>query len=90
VPDGRDCKAFFGQQELDVGLLPGPDLDHQMPADQAPCVGGDRPVGGKAVRPAVECEARVVVAHVARKGGDVGRRDVGRVGHHEIEPAAEE
>ena len=64
-----DCKAPLDEQALDIALLPGPDLDHQLAArrEQARRIGGDRPIGRKPVRAAVERMRRIMVAHLAAR-----------------------
>ena len=96
MPD-RSCRTApiaspsAANKTLDVALLPGPDLDHQMAAgaSRRARVGGDRPIGRKAVGAAVERMARIVVAHLGGERRNLARRDVGRVRHHEIERAGE-
>ena len=48
-------------------------------------IGGDRAICRQPVRAAIERPARIVVAHFRRQPGDIGRRDIGRVGDHGVE-----
>ncbi len=79
------------KQCRDGALLSGADLDHQMPAgrEQTRRIRGDRAVGRKSVRAAIERVARIVLAHLWRERRDVGARHIGRIGDDEIEWSVE-
>src|ERR1700724_3835421 len=84
--DGNLQARLSEQGGYRVGL-PLTKLDDEMPlsCQQTLCVAGNATVCGETIRAAVKRGARVIVANVSSERGDLATRNIGRVGHDEVE-----
>ena len=67
--------------------MPGLDDQHALGRKQPRCLRNERAIGVQSVHSAVKCCKRIMIADLGGEAGDVGRADVGRIGHDQIERA---
>ncbi|PJI37596.1 MAG: hypothetical protein CTR54_22975 [Rhizobium sp.] len=85
--DRHVVEPGFKKQGADAGPLVMADLHHEpaIRLEPAAGLGGDDAVRGKAIRPAIEGQARVEIPDLGGEGFDHGGSDIGGIGDDEVE-----
>ena len=89
---GNIHRLSLREERCDRSRLARSHLDHQVGAcaDDPRCVRSECAIGPQAVRPAVERERWIMIAHLGRELRHLAARHIGRIRHHQIETVGAE